>query len=90
VHPDALFMDPLAEPVPLPSPASPASAAPAVVFAAHPTPEGFDDEPWTEPEIPFRPQPSSQQQSNRQRAGQRTNREDRNGGRGYGRDRRTN
>jgi hypothetical protein len=88
MHPDTLFMDPLAEPAPLPSPASPELAAPAAVFAAPPAPEGVDDEPWTEPHIPFRPQPSSQQQPNRQRAGQRNDREGRNGGRRYGRDRR--
>jgi hypothetical protein len=83
-----LFIDPFAEPAPLASPASPASVAPPVVFAAPPVPEGFEDEPWTEPDIPFRPGPSSQQHPNRRPAGQRTNPPGRNGGWGHGRDRR--
>jgi hypothetical protein len=55
VRPEDLFADPLAEPAPLVSPASPDSAAPVIVFAAPAVLEGFDDEPWTEPDIPFRP-----------------------------------
>jgi hypothetical protein len=92
VRPDALFMDPLAEPAPPVSPASPESAAPAIVFAAPAAPQGVEDEdePWTEPDIPFPLRPSGEQQPRRQRAGQRTNREGRNGGRGDGRDRRAN
>jgi hypothetical protein len=90
VPPENLFMDPLAGPAPLGSPASPDSAAPAAVFAAPPAPETFDDEPWTEPEIPYRPTPSAEQPSSRDRAGQRTHRPGRNGGRGTGRDRRAN
>lgn len=88
--PETLFIDPLAEPAPLGSPASQESAAPAAVFAAPPAPEGFHDEPWTEPDIPYRPQPSGKRSSSQQRAGQRANREVRNGGRGHDRDRRAN
>lgn len=65
MHPDTLFMDPLAEPVPPVSTASSDSAAPAVVFAALPSPEGSDDEHWSEPEISFRPRPSTEHQPGR-------------------------
>lgn len=82
--PENLFMDPFAGPAALGSPAFPDSAAPAVEFAAPPMPEGFDDEPLTELEIPFRPQPSMEQRPSRQRS----NREGRTGGRGDGRGRR--
>jgi hypothetical protein len=90
VPPDSLFIDPFAEPTPLGSPAPPEAAAPQAVFAAPPAPEGLDDEPWTEPDIPFRPEPSGEQPSSRDRAGQRTNRPGRNGARGQARDRRVN
>lgn len=86
--PETLFIDPFAEPTPLGSPAPPESAAPQAVFAAPPAPEGFEDEPWTESGIPYRPTPSGEQSSSRDRAGQRTNRSGRNGARGQGRDRR--
>lgn len=88
MRPEDLFVDPLAEPAPPASPASPASVAPAAVFVAPPVAEGCDDEPWTEPDIPFRPGPSGEHRPHRRLAGQRTNRPSRNGGRGNGRDRR--
>jgi hypothetical protein len=87
VRPETLFADPLAEPAPLPSPAFPESVVPAAVFVAPPAPEGYDDEPLTEPDVPFRPRSTGNQRSNRKRAGLRTNREGTNGTQGNGRDR---
>ncbi|GAA3699341.1 hypothetical protein GCM10023081_40260 [Arthrobacter ginkgonis] len=87
--PDPLFMNPLAGEAPLLSPASRETVAPPAVFTAPPAPEGFD-EASSEPEIPFRPQPSRKQPPGQRRAGQRTSGQGRNHGRGNGRDQRTN
>jgi len=85
--PDPLFMNPLAGEAPPVNPAPRETVAPPAVFTAPPAPEGFD-EALPEPEIPFRPQPSREQQPGQQRAGRRASGQGRNHGRGNGRDQR--
>jgi hypothetical protein len=89
MRPEPLFMNPLAGPAPLASPASRETVAPPAVFTAPPVPEGFD-EALPEPEIPFRPQPSTKQLPGQQRLGRRASGQGRNDGRGNGRDQRAN
>ena len=87
--PDPLFMNPLAQEAPLVSPASRETLAPPAAFTAPPAPEGFD-EVLPEPEIPFRPQPSTEPLPGRRRVGERASGQGRNHGRGNGRDQRAN
>ena len=89
MRPEPLFMNPLAGQAPLASPAPRETVAPPAVFTAPPAPEVFD-EALSEPEIPFRPQPSRKPLPGQQRVGQRASGQGRNHGRGNGRDQHAN
>ena len=61
--PETIFMNPLAGPEPMVSPATRGTAVPPAVFTAAPTSEDFD-QPRTEAENPFHQQRAKSQDTN--------------------------